>query len=469
MSLKKSLGVMPLALLTVAAIVSLRNLPLSAVFGYASVFYLSLAAIVFFIPIALVTAELGSTWPKAGANYIWVAEAFGKKWGFLALMLAWMESIAWFPAILAFCAAMLGYVLCPWFSCLHENRWFILIVMWTIFWSATLLNFFGIQISSWFSSFSLTIGTLIPGVLLILIGAVWIFGDHTLAATWSLDAFIPDFSQVDNIVLFSGILLGLAGVELSAYHVAESKNPKRDYPRALLIATVVILTVYILGTLAVVVLVPQAELSLLGGLAQAFEVFFNSIGVQIGLPVIAFFLFFGSLAGVNTWTIGPAKGLLVCAEDGFLPPVLKKVNKKNVPTGMLIFQAIIGTLLSLVFLFMEDTSTAFWVLTGLSAQFTMMQYVLVFLAAFWLRIKQKDTPRPYRVPGGWFGITLATLVGTAACIFGFLIVFWPPAQLMTGDHDVYVALLSGMLILLTAVPLVLIRWRSSSLLKHDTA
>ena len=79
------LGTFPLAMLTVSAIISLRNLSISAEYGSNSIFYLILAAVIFFIPIALVTAELATGWPKAGATYAWVSEAFGKPTGFFAL------------------------------------------------------------------------------------------------------------------------------------------------------------------------------------------------------------------------------------------------------------------------------------------------------------------------------------------------------------------------------------------------
>ncbi|HXH54807.1 MAG TPA: amino acid permease, partial [Gammaproteobacteria bacterium] len=118
---KRVLGTFTLAMITVAAIISLRNLPLSAEFGLSSIFYFVVAALVFFIPIALTTAELATGWPRAGGNYVWVSEAFGKPVGFFSLWTAWMESIAWFPAILAFTGAMLAHLLTPLFPGLEHN------------------------------------------------------------------------------------------------------------------------------------------------------------------------------------------------------------------------------------------------------------------------------------------------------------------------------------------------------------
>lgn len=449
---KRVLGTFTLAMITVAAIISLRNLPLSAEFGLSSIFYFVVAAGVFFIPIALTTAELATGWPRAGGNYVWVSEAFGKPIGFFSLWTAWMESIAWFPAILAFTGAMLAHLLAPLFPGLEHNKVFYFAVMLSVFWGATFLNFLGIKTSGWVSALGVLTGTLIPGALIIGLGVWWVIAGHPSALTFSWSALTPDF-RLDSMVFFSGILLGLAGVEIAVFHIREAKNPQKDYPRALAIASILILSISILGTLAIAVVVPQNDISLLSGLIQAFKVFFEHFGLSWALPIMALFALIGSLAGVNTWTVGPAKGLLVSAEDGFLPPLLKRVNPAGVPTGMLVFQALIGSILSLVFLWMDSHSAAYWVLTALSAQFTVVQYGIVFAAMLKLRYSQPNTPRAFRIPGGKWGAWCVASVGIVACVFGFWIVYLPPAQLETGDRTVYQAMLAISFVLLSVIPI----------------
>lgn len=448
------LGTFTLAMITVAAIISLRNLPLSAEFGLSSIFYLIMSALVFFIPIALVTAELATGWPRAGGNYVWVSEAFGKKWGFFALWMAWMESIAWFPAILAFTAAMLGHLLAPLVPGLEHSKLFYFAVMLMVFWGATFLNFLGMETSGWVSSLGVISGTLIPGALIIALGLWWFFAGHPAHIHFNLQSLIPEF-RLDTMVFFAGILLGLAGVELAAFHIREAKHPQRDFPRALVIAAVIIILVSILGTLSIAIVVPQKEISLLSGLIQAFTVFFERFNMLWAVPIMAFLALVGSLAGINTWTVGPAKGLLVTVQDGFLHPALQKVNKKGVPTGMLIFQACVGTVLSFVFLWMDSHSAAYWVLTALAAQFTVVQYSLVFAAALRLRYSQPKLHRAYTIPGGKLGIWVLVVIGIAACVFGFFIVFIPPSQLDTGDRQEYQIMLILSFIVLSILPIVM--------------
>ena len=184
-----------------------------------------------------------------------------------------------------------------------------------------------------------------------------------------------------HIVLFSGILLSLVGVEVAAYHIREAKEPQKDYPRALAIASLFILVISILGTLSIAIVVPQKDISLLSGLIQAFRVFFQAFNLSWLIPLLALLALVGSLASVNTWIVGPAKGLLITAQDGYLPPFLTQINAKGVPVGMLLFQAVVGTVLSFVFLWMDSHSAAYWILTALSAQFAVVEYGFVFAAS----------------------------------------------------------------------------------------
>lgn len=451
------LGTFTLAMITMAAIVSLRNLSLTAELGFSAIFFLVVAAIVFFIPIGLVTAELVSTWPRSGGCYVWVSEAFGKPLAFITLWFSWMASIAWFPAVLAFTATMLAHMLQPVFPGLEHSAYFILGTMLVVFWGTTIINFYGIEFSGFLSSCGVVIGTLIPGILIIGLGVWWIMLGKPTQIPLTLDALIPDL-KLDNLTLFSGVLLGLAGVELAAYHILEAKNPQKSYPRALAIAAVLILAVYILGTLAISVVVPQQDLLLASGLIQAFNVFFANVGLVWVVPLIAMCLFLGALAGINAWVVGPAKGFLVVAQDGFLPAWLGKVNARGVPTALLLLQALVGSILGMVFLYLKDNSGSIWFLTALSAQFTCAQYILVFIAAVKLRYSQPQVIRAFKAPAIW----LLAGLGVVSCGFSFFIAYAPHNKLVSINPLVHGLLLGISFVLLLLPTILLIRFRTRS-------
>jgi amino acid transporter len=453
------LGTFTLAMITMAAIVSLRNLPLNAELGFSSVFFLCLAALIFFIPTALVIAELAAAWPRAGGCYVWVGEAFGKPLAFVTLWLSWMASVAWFPTILAFTATMLAHILTPIFPGLESSPLFIMLCMLAIFWITTFSNFCGIEFSGFLISGGVLIGTLIPGLLIIILGIAWVFNGNPSQIPLSINSLIPD-CKLDNLILFSGLVLGLAGVELAAYHVREAKDPQHSYPRALLLASGLILSVYILGTLAIAIVVPQQDLSLASGLVQAFAVFFTQVGLPWMVPLMAAFLLCGALAGINAWVVGPAKGMLIVAQDGFLPNWLQRANKHGVPTALLVMQAIVGSLLALLFMYIRNNNTSIWILIALSAQFTCVVYVLIFCAALKLRLSQPYVARPFRVKAIW----AVAACGIVACVFSFAIVYVPHVKLVSIEYASYSFLLmmSFLVLLLPAIMLIYFRDRSDA-------
>lgn len=136
---KKPLSIFSLVMINVIAIDSLRTLPMSAEYGLSLVFYYAVAALLFFIPVALVSAELATGWPETGGIYVWAREAFGKQFGFLTIWLQWFYNICWYPTIMSFVAATLAYCINPH---LVDSKAYMLTVIFLVFWGSTLVNFF---------------------------------------------------------------------------------------------------------------------------------------------------------------------------------------------------------------------------------------------------------------------------------------------------------------------------------------
>ncbi len=109
----RPLGVCALVMFNIVAVDSLRSLPFGASLGFSLVFYYLLALLIFLLPVALVSAELATTWPNKGGIYVWVREAFGEKWAMLVVWLQWIYNIIWYPTILSFIVTALAYLIHP--------------------------------------------------------------------------------------------------------------------------------------------------------------------------------------------------------------------------------------------------------------------------------------------------------------------------------------------------------------------
>ena len=373
---------------------TLRSMPSIAEDGWSSIAYYLLGALLFFIPLALVAAELATGWPRAGGLYAWVREAFGDRSGFLAIWFEWVENVVWFPTVLSFVAAAVAYVVEP---RLANEKVYLVIVMLAVFWGLTLLNFFGEKWIMRLNNPAVIIGTLIPAAVLIALGAYWLLAGRQLAIPFSASKLKPNLSSVSNMVFFVGVVLGYAGIEMAGFHAKETQEPQarlpaRDLPRrradrrrvdprhardrvhrAAVQAEP--------GRRHPAGLRPLLQGARLGGWATK---------LMSGLVAI------GTLALISTWLLGPSKGLYASERTGDLPPELHYVNKRHVPVAVLVFQGILSTLFALMFLFVPSINSSYWMLTALTTQILVMMYILIFAAAIRLRYTQPDSRAPTR-------------------------------------------------------------------------
>jgi amino acid transporter len=438
----KPLTVFGLVMINVIAVDSLRSLTVGAEYGFALLFFYALAALLFFIPTILVTAELATGWPNTGGVYIWVREAFGPHWGFLTIWLQWIYNVVWYPTIFVFIAGILAYLIQPQ---LVDNKIFMLSVILIAFWGATILNCLGIKVTAWISIIGAILGTLFPMILITLLGLFWIYSNPLPAASYSLTNFFPkDWS---NLAFITNILFGLMGMEMSAVHAGDVGHPKKDYPRALLYSGMIILLTLVLACLAITIVIPIDRLNLVSGLMDAFTIFFNAFHLGWFIPIIAVLIILGCLSGAAAWIVGPARGLYVATADNDLPKFLSKVNQKNMPVGILITQGIIVTVLCTVFFIMPNVNSTYWVLSNLTAQLALLFYVLMFAAAIRLRYKFPNIDRAYKIPGGKLGIGLVAGIGMLTCLVAIVIGFIPPTNISLGNIICYEAILIlGMII-----------------------
>ena len=445
---KKVLSVFSLVMINVIAVDSLRTLPISAKLGFSLIFYYLPAAIVFFIPIGLVAAELATAYPHTGGLYVWVREAFGRRAAFITIWLQWIYNVVWYPTIMAFIAATLSYLFSPG---LANNKYYLLSTTLGLFWCFTLLNCFGMRISSVISTIGALLGTILPMLVIIVLAGVWLISGH-LVAVIPDTSWLPDFSQFGNLSLFPVVLFGLIGLEMSAVHAEEVHDPQHDYPKAIVYSTILIFLTLVLGALAIVVVVPNQELSVVSGLIDACSIFFNAFEIPWMTKVLALFIIMGSLSAVSAWIIGPTKGLLVSSRDGSLPKIFSKVNRHGAPVSILISQGLIFTVLSGVFIISDSVNAAYWMLSDLCAQLALLVYIFMFAAAIRLRYTQPDRPRSYRIPGGNWMMWIVAGSGILCCILAMAIGFVPPTQIPIHNVVFFESFLVGGIILFVVLP-----------------
>ena len=449
---RRVLSVFILAMLNVSIMLSLRTLPVVAQWGLSSLFFFFIVGLFFLLPCALVSAELATGWPKSGGIYIWVREAFGDRLGFFSIWMQWVHNVAWYPVILSFVATTFAHITYPE---LAENKFYILSVILVSFWGMTLLNYMGIKISGRVSSMGAILGTILPGIFIIGLGAFWIFSGRPGFLTFSSNSFVSQFTSMNSIVFLAGLFLAFSGLEVSASLASDVKEPQKNFPKAIALAAITTFVLLMLGALAIAYIFPPNEISLVAGLMEAFERFLPAFNLSILLPILGGLLIIGALAEVNSWLISPVKGLHATSLHGNLPPFFQKLNSHGTPTHLLFFQATIVSITSLIFLFMPNISSGFWILTVLSAQSYLIMYIIMFLAAIRLRYSKPHVTRAYKIPFPHKGIWMISSMGIVASVFAIIIGFVPPAHLEMGSPLFYKLFLCGGLLIMCAIPLII--------------
>ena len=454
-----------MAFMTAAAIISLRGLPLMAAEEMTMFFYIAFATIFFLIPAALVSAELGSAFAgQEGGVYRWVGAAFGKKWGFTAIWLQWIQNVVWYPTVLAFAAAAIAYGIGK--PELASNGKFTGLFIIIFYWIATFIAFGGTKILSKVTSYGFLIGTVLPGVIVIILGIVWVamkkpLGFEELTASETAVATVvngqvsprwfPNLSNVNNLSYLSGIVLLFAGVEVQAVHASEMENPKKQYPLAIFISAIIVFALFTFGSLAIAAVVPNSQLQLESGLMQALSTMLDAVNMKWVLYILAFCVAFGSLGGVLSWISGPSKGLLNTAKDGLLPSKLAETTQAGAPKNMMLIQGAIVTVLACLYFLMKDVSVAFFLLSALTVAVYIIMYLMMYMAAIALRKTQPNMERPYKAPA----LKLLAGVGIIAALFALVLSFVPPAQLPIGNPASYVSIVAIGTVGFFVIPLII--------------
>ncbi|MBW3019270.1 APC family permease [Candidatus Woesearchaeota archaeon] len=425
-----------LVMISCALVISVRNLPAEAETGMQMIFFALLAAVGFFIPVSLVSAELATLLPKQGGIFNWVKAAFGERLGFVSSWLQWTYMIFGQIPMLYFIGGSLAFVFMP---ALANNRFFMLLVVLLITWSATFYNFRGLKATGRLSTIGFLAGVLVPGACIILFGiAYWLLGHPIqLDMSFSMKNMIPDFSKLTTLVLLVAFMRTFTGIEVSASHANEVKNPRKMYPLTILLVVIIALVINIFGSLAVAIVVPAKQLSLSSGIMEAFHVFFSQFNLLWLVPILGLLTAVGAMGEVVSWTIGPVKAVYESAKQGSLPKWFRKTNKIGIPTHLLFVQATAISLIGCSLLFLPQLNTAFWIANAMACCSYFFMYILMILACLRLRYSMPHAKRPYQIPGGTFGVWLVSIVGLATLMFGFIVAFLPPAQLHVIDPSVY--------------------------------
>lgn len=459
MTQRKNIGLIALTLLMSGAIDSVRNLPTTALFGPSLIFFFIIGAIFFLLPTGLISAQLTSTFAEQGGIYEWTKMAFGEKTGVLAIWLQWINTMVWYPTILSFIAGTATYFLDP---ALAHNKLYLISVILGVFWIMTLINLKGLKISAFIASWCGFIGMVIPMLLIVILGIVWLICGNPLQVVFNVHTIFPHLSKDTSWVSLTAIMASFVGMELATVHIKQVKNPQQIFPKALLFTIFFVLFTMIFGSLAIAIVLPAHEINLVDGIMQAFHNFLEDYHLAFLLPVLTIMIIVGTTGSLINWLISPAKGLMQAAENGYLPKIFAKQNPAGVSTGVLIMQAIVVSFVCMAFLLMPSVNGSYWLLTDLSTELYLIMYVLMFFAALVIKKKYQHVPPKFQVPGKTYGYNTLCVFGILGCAISLYVGFLPPSNINVGSPVHYVITFAISMLAMTLPVLGLYAYKKAS-------
>ncbi|XTZ39283.1 glutamate:gamma-aminobutyrate antiporter [Salmonella enterica] len=444
--------------ITASMVMAVYEYPTFATSGFSLVFFLLLGGVLWFIPVGLCAAEMATVegWEEGGI-FAWVSNTLGERWGFAAISFGYLQIAIGFIPMLYFVLGALSYIL-DW-PALNTDPVTKTIAALIILWALAFTQFGGTKYTAQIAKFGFFAGILLPAAILVVLAVSYLLSGAPLAIKMDAATFFPDFTKIGTLVVFVAFILSYMGVEASATHVNEMKNPGRDYPAAMLLLMIAAICLSSIGGLSVAAVIPHNKINLSAGVVQTFNVLISHYGAGLEwcVRVIAALLVLGVLAEIASWIVGPSRGMYVTAQKGILPTAFAKVNKNGVPVALVVSQLVITTIALVVLTNSGGGSNmSFLVALTLTVVIYLCSYFLLFLGYIHLIIKQPALKRTFRIPGGNGFRIIVAVVGFLLSVLAFFVSFYPPASIGGESADeTYVTLLVISFLIVFVIPFII--------------
>jgi amino acid transporter len=435
---KRILNRFDLVALTTALIYYVANSSGLVTFGPYIIGLSVISMVVWYVPSALATAELGLMFPHEGGIYNWASKGLGKFWGFFAGWLNWIAifSGAFFVPNAAITMLYSAFNVPPDPNVVMAGT---IIFEWVAAGIAMLRlrvaqNFVNVVFAAYFV---LSIGLLGLGV--------WFAGAHGLPAGTDL-SLGSMFAIPSNIFVwgfgFAFLIDALIGFDTPLNMGAEIQTPRKTIIQGIAISLVLTMILYIITMLGLLYILPFATVNSITGVVDAVRVVAPGIAAVSGIILMFYYLSNATFAQYM-W----ARLVVVSGLDKYFPSAFAYVNKRTrAPIVAIAIQAIGGNLFTIWALSNVSGSVGFLAGVALISVFWIGSYIFLFLAALAIRYgkKWKSLERPFKPPLAWLIYSMGFVTSILAVITAFFVPS-PTIDTMTWVTTVSVPTASGVI------------------------
>ena len=426
--LRRAMGFWDVLLFNIAAVLGPRWIAAAAHNGTSSISLWILAAVLFFLPTALIIIELSTRYPAEGGLYVWSKEAFGDFHGFVAGWAYWIYTFFYFPGLLTASVAMSVYIGGPKWGYLASNQHYLLWASLGLLGVAVVLNIIGLDIGKWLQNAG-GVATYVP--LLMLIGLGWYLAvRHGSTTHFDWKSSLPHWDW-DTVNFWSNIAFAFTGMELVCAMSEEVHEPRKTFPRAIYASAALIALIYIIATIALLVLLPAAGIDVRSGVFQGISGSSALLGIGWFGVIAALLVTVGNAGGVGATVAGVARIPFVAGIDSYLPAFFGKIHPKwKTPWISILIQAgISGIILVLTQLGIKSVIGAYQFLVSMSVILYFIPFLYMYAAVIKLSYRaDRASAGAVLVPGGKVGVWLVGLLGFLITAGSMALAGVPPGE-----------------------------------------
>jgi basic amino acid/polyamine antiporter, APA family len=356
------------------------------------------------ICLGLTFAKLARLAPETGGPYAYTRLAYGDFPGFLIAWGYWISIWASLPVI----AIAFAGVIIDLFPILHGRAPAVVLTLGAI-WVVVLINLRGVGAAGLFSEIT-TYAKLLPFGAIAVLGLLFINPSYFSDFNPSGLPLIQASAALAPLTMFAFL-----GLESATVPAGDVRDPERTIPRSTVLGIMIATTLYVLGTVVVMGLVPRAEL------VRSVAPFSDAARIMFGVwgeIVISIAVVLSSIGALNGWTLLMGQVPMAAARDGLFPPLFGRLSSRNVPAIGIIVSACLATILVLVQAAGSEGFSAFYKLVvGLSTMTAVIPYAFCALAGSLVSARVsggKAVPRVTVIEVIAFVFAMFTLYGCGA-------------------------------------------------------
>jgi len=419
------MGLGDLILFYVVTALSLRWIATAAAAGPSSIVIWIIGCVTYFVPLTFCVLELSSRYPEEGGLYLWSKKAFGEFAGFMTGWMYWTANLPYYPGVLYFAAGNALFIGGDRWQHLSNSSLFFILTAAIGLAIGFVLNLVGLDIGKWLHNLG-AVGTWLPALVLIVMGSMaWLrFGSATAINA----ATVVPAADLKNVFFWSTVAFAFGGVEGASTMGGEIRDARRNIPRALLVAGVIITFMYVAATASVLIALPAEDVTGLQGFMQAISKVGQRIGFDGVVPWIALLVTLSSVGGMSAWFAASSRLPFVAGVDKFLPSAFGRVHPrwKTPYVAMAVQAALAG-----IFIFLGQAGTsvrgAYDFLVGMGVISYFLPFLYMFASVIRLQ-REPAGPDVMRIPGGRPIAILLAILGLLTTITSSVLACIPPAE-----------------------------------------